>query len=136
MLSPILSTLYLSLFLYILEKHLTNLSIPISIISLIDDGLFIPQNKSFHISNNHLFCSYNIMMKLLKKFGLIVEHFKTKVFHFNRSHGNFNPPPLDLTPIGWSFSKVETIFTGYNKTIWNLDRSRKPQVLQEILQVK
>jgi len=96
---PILSAFYLSLFLYILEKCLKNLSIPISIISFVDNGLFISQNKSFHISNSHLFCSYNIMMKLLEKFGLIVEHFKTKVFHFNRSHGNLNPPPLDLTPI-------------------------------------
>ena len=98
-LSPILSVLYLSLFLYILEKRLKNLNIPISIISFIDNGLFISQNKSFHISNSCLFCSYNIIMKLLEKFGLIVEHSKTKVFYFNRSHSDFNPPPLDLTPI-------------------------------------
>ena len=37
---------------------------------------------------------------MLKKFGLIVEHSKTDIFHFNRSYGNFNPPPLNLTPIG------------------------------------
>ena len=54
------------------------------------------------LSNSCLFCSYNVMMKLLEKFGLIVEHSKTEVFHFNRSHGIFNPPPLDLTPIGGS----------------------------------
>jgi len=98
-LSPILSALYLSLFLYILEKHLKNLNIPVSIISFIDDGLFISQSKSFYTSNSHLFCSYNVMTKLLKKFGLIVEHSKTEVFHFNKSHGVFNPPPLDLMPI-------------------------------------
>ena len=79
-----------------------NLNIPISIISFVDDGLFISQNRSFHISNSRLFCSYNVMMKLLKKFGLIVEHSKTEVFHFNRSHSDFNPPSLDLTPIGGS----------------------------------
>ena len=99
-LSPILSALYLSLFLYILEKHLKNLNIPISIIYFINNGLFISQNKSFHISNSHLFYNYNVMTKLLKKFGLIVEHSKTEVFHFNRSHGNFNSSSLDLTPIG------------------------------------
>ena len=98
-LSPILSTLYLSSFLYILEEHLKNLNIPISIISFVDDGLFISQNRSFHIFNSCLFCSYNVMTKLLEKFGLIVEHSKTEVFHFNRSHSNFNPPSLDLTPI-------------------------------------
>jgi len=37
----ILSILYLSPFLYILEKCLKNLQIPISIISFIDNGLFI-----------------------------------------------------------------------------------------------
>ena len=40
------------------------------------------------------------MTNLLKKFGLIVEHLKTEVFHFNRSQGTFNPPPLDLSSIG------------------------------------
>ena len=99
-LSPILLALYLSLFLYILEKQLKNLNILVSIISFIDDGLFISQSKLFYTSNSCLFCSYNVMTKLLEKFGLIVEHFKTEVFHFNRSHGIFNPPPLDLMPIG------------------------------------
>ena len=99
-LSPILSALYLSPFIYILENHLKNLKIPISIISFIDDGLFISQSNSFDISNSHLFCSYNILTNLLKKFGLVVEHSKTEVFHFNRSYGAFNPPPLNLTPLG------------------------------------
>jgi len=99
-LSLVLSALYLFPFLYILEKHLKNLNIPISIIFFVDDGLFISQNKSMDISNSHLFCSYNVMTKLLGKFGLIIEHSKTEVFHFNRSHSFFNPPPLDLSTIG------------------------------------
>jgi len=40
-LSPILSALYLLPFFYIIENHLKNLKIPISIISFVDDGLFI-----------------------------------------------------------------------------------------------
>jgi len=99
-LSPILLALYLSLFLYILEKHSKNLNILVSIISFIDDRLFISQSKLFYISNSCLFCSYNVMTKLLEKFGLIVEHSKTEVFYFNRSHSIFNLPPLDLMPIG------------------------------------
>jgi len=63
-LSPILSTLYLSPLLYILENRFKNLNIPISILSFIDDGLFIVQNKSVFTSNSHLFCSYNILSKL------------------------------------------------------------------------
>jgi len=98
--SPIPSALYLSPFLYILEKLLKNLNIPVSIIPFVDDGLFISQTKSFYISNSCLSCSYNVMTKLLEKFGLIVEHSKTEVFQFNRSHSVFDPPPLDLMPIG------------------------------------
>ena len=102
-LSSILSALYLSPFLYILENYLKNLNISVSIISFVDDGLFIFQKKSFDTSNSCLFCSYNVMTKLLDKFSLIVEHSKTEVFHFNRLHGFFNsPPPLDLSFIGGS----------------------------------
>ena len=99
-LSPILSTLYLSPLIYIIEKRFKNLNLPISILSFVDDSLFIAQNKSFSISNSHLFCSYNILFNLLNSFGLIIEHSKTEIFHFNRSHSPFNPPPLDLSPIG------------------------------------
>ena len=52
------------------------------------------------ISNSNLFCSYNIISSLLEKFGLIVEHRKTEVFHFSRSYSIFDSPPLDLSPLG------------------------------------
>ena len=48
---PILSVLYLSPIFCILEKHLENLKIPTSILSFVDNGLFISQNKSFSVSN-------------------------------------------------------------------------------------
>ena len=99
-LSPILSTLYLSLLIYIIEKRFKNLNLPISILSFVDDGLFIVQNRSFTISNSNLFCIYNILSKLLDSFSLIIKHSKTEIFHFNRSHGPFNPPPLNLSPLG------------------------------------
>jgi len=99
-LSPILSTLYLSPFIYILENRLKNLKIPTSFISFVNDGLFISQSNSIDIFNSCLYCSYNILTNLLGKFGLVVEHSKNEVFHFNRSHGVFNPPPLDLSLLG------------------------------------
>ena len=99
-LSPILPAFYLSPFLYILEKCLKILKIPISILLFVDDGLLLWQNKSFSISNSYLFCSYNVATNLLSKFELIVEHLKTEVFHFTRSQETFNPPPLNLSPIG------------------------------------
>ena len=70
-LSPILSTLYISPLLYILENRFKNLNIPISILSFVDDGLFIVQDKSFLSSNSHLFCGYNILSNLLDRFGLV-----------------------------------------------------------------
>ena len=98
--SLILSTLYLSLLLYILEKCLKNLNISVSLISFVDDSLIISQNKLIDISNSQLFCNYNILSRLLIKFGLNIKHSKTETFHFNRFHGTFNPPPLDLLSIG------------------------------------
>jgi len=98
-LSSILLALYLSPFFHILENCLKILKIPISTLSFIDDGLLIAQSKSLHLSNSHLYCSYNVMSNLLLKFGLIVEHLKTEVFHFFKLHGSFNSSLLDLSPI-------------------------------------
>ena len=99
-LSPILLALYLTPFLHILEKHLKNLKIPIAMLSFVDDSLIIAQNSSILISNSQLFCSYNVLSKLLTDLGLVIEHGKTEIFHFNRSHGVFNPPSLNLSPLG------------------------------------
>ena len=99
-LSPILSALYLSPFFYIFEKHIKNLDLEISTLSFVDDGILITQSKSFHLSNAHLFSNYNIVLTLLSKFGLQVEYSKTEVFHFSKAYSTFNPPPLDLSPIG------------------------------------
>jgi len=98
-LSPILSALYIFPILYIFEKHLKTLKIPISFLSFINNRLLITQNKSFSISNSLLFCSYQIVSSLLDRFGLKLEHGKTEVFHFSKSNGLFNPPPLNLYPL-------------------------------------
>ena len=99
-LSSILSALYLSPIFYILENHLKNLKIPILLLSFVNNGLFIAQHKSIFVSNTNLFYNYNIISSLLTRFGLVVEHGKTKVFHFSRSHGIFNPLSLNLTVLG------------------------------------
>ena len=98
-LSPILSILYLSLIFYILEKCLKNLKISILFISFVDNGLFITQHKSISVSNTNLYCSYNVISSLLTRFGLVMEHSKTEVFHFSRSQSVFNPPSLDLSTL-------------------------------------
>jgi len=96
-LSSILLALYLASFLHILKKHLKNLNLQVS---FFDNGLLITQSKSFESSNSCLYCSYNVALNLLTKFGLLVKHLKTEVFHFSRLHGVFNSSPLDLSPLG------------------------------------
>ena len=99
-LSPILWALYLSPLLYIFEKWLKILKISVFILSFIDDGLFVAQDKSLIVSNLNLFYSYHIIFSLLEKFGLIVKYGKIEVFHFSRSHSTLNPPLLDLSLLG------------------------------------
>jgi len=105
---PILSALYLSPIFYILENCLKNLKIPISILSFMDNGLFIAQHKSISVSNVNLYCSYNVISTLLSRFGLVVEHGKTEVFYFSRSHRVFNPSPLNFTLLGSSMLLPKT----------------------------
>ena len=70
------------------------------ILSFVDDGLLVSQNKWLTVLNSFLFYSYQIISSPLERFGLRLEYGKTEVFHFSRSHGMFNPPPLDLSSIG------------------------------------
>ena len=92
--------LYLASVLHILEKHLKNLKILVSILSFVDDSLLVVQSKSLSSSNSFLFCSYNIASLLLEKFGLTMKHRKTEMFYFSRSYGVFNPFSLDLSILG------------------------------------
>ena len=63
------------------------------------DLLFLRTNRlTLQILNFSVAIMY--LTKLLDKFGLIIEHSKTETFHFNRSHGMFNPSPLNLSTIG------------------------------------
>ena len=98
-LAPILSVLYLFPIFHILEKHLKILKIPISVLSFINNRLFISQNKLLSISNTNLFYSCNVILSLLMRFDLIMKHSKIEVFYFSRLHRAFNPPPLDLTSL-------------------------------------
>jgi len=66
----ILSVLYIVPVFYILKNWLKNLKIPISILSFVDNSLFIAQSKSLLISNSILFCSYNVVSSILVNFGL------------------------------------------------------------------
>jgi len=79
---PVLSALYLSHISDIFEKRLKNLKILVSIISFVNNGLFVSQEKSLNISKSYLFCSYHVISSFLEHFGLVIEHRKTEVSIF------------------------------------------------------
>jgi len=72
-LSPILSTIYLLLIIKTFKKRIKNLkeNIPTNILSFVNDGLLISQEKSYFLSSFFLLCSYNIMSKILLNVGLV-----------------------------------------------------------------
>ena len=92
--------MYLSPFLKIFQKRLKKSKgkIPTDILSFVDNGLLISQEKSFELSSVYLTCSYNIISNVFREVGLTLEHSKTEVFHFTQSH-KYNLS-LDLTSVG------------------------------------
>ena len=91
-LSPIFSVLYLSFIFLLLENYLKILKFSISIISFVNDSLFIFQSK--------FIVYYNIILFLLSKYSLVVKYEKTDVFYFSRSYRVFNLLFLNLSSIG------------------------------------
>jgi len=100
-LSLVLSALYLAPVLYLFEKRARNLEnpLPISILSFVDNGLLISQEKKYEKSLDTLACGYSIISSLLTAVGLVLEHEKSEVFHFSRARNDTNPP-LDLSHAG------------------------------------
>lgn len=43
--------------------------------------------------------NYNVLIKLLNKFGFIIKYLKTEIFYFNRSYKFFNSFSLDFSTI-------------------------------------
>jgi len=81
-LSPILFAIYLLSIIKTFKKRIKNLkeNIPANILSFVDDGLLISQEKSYSLSSSFLLCSYNIISKILLNVGLVIEHSETKLY--------------------------------------------------------
>jgi len=110
-LSPILSALYLAPIIKTFKKRIKNLNkeIPTDILSFVDDGLLISQEKSYSLSNSFLLCSYNIISKILIDAGLVMEHSKTELFHFTRACHPPNPS-INLSSVGGSIISPKPIW--------------------------
>ena len=98
----LLSWLFILPLFTIFEERTKNLSIsiPISILSFVDDSFSISQEKSYKKSNVNLYCIYDIILSLFNQFGLAIKHDKSEVFHFSRLIKNTNSPLLDLRSMG------------------------------------
>ena len=81
-LSPILSALFIAPILYIFEKRIKNIKIPIILISFVDNRLFVSLEKPLEKFNFNFFYSYNVILSLLVQFGLIIEYGKIEIFLF------------------------------------------------------
>ena len=68
------------------------------ILSFVDDGLLISQEKSYELSSAFLLSSYNMISKIFSDVGLVLEHNKSEVFHFTRARNPPNPS-IDLTSV-------------------------------------
>jgi len=93
-LSPIISAMYMASIIKTFKKRIKNLKekIPSNILSFVDDGLLISQEKSYDLFSSFLLYSYNIMFRILLDASLVIEHDKLEVFHFTRSRHPPNPP--------------------------------------------
>jgi len=96
------------------KKRIKNLEIKIlaNVLSFVDNGLLISQEKSYLLSFSFLLCSYNIMSKILLDIGFIMEHNKTKLFYFARVWHLFNPS-IDLSSIGGPIISPKSIWQCY-----------------------
>jgi len=83
-LSPILSVIYLAPIIKTFKKRIKNLKkeIHTDILSFVDNGLLISQEKSYELSSAFLLSSYNMISKIFSETGLVLEHNKSEVFHF------------------------------------------------------
>jgi len=83
-LSPILSAIYFAPIIKTFKKRIKNLKkkIHTDILSFVDDCLLISQEKNYELSSAFLLSSYNIISKIFSDVDLVLEHSKSKVFHF------------------------------------------------------
>ena len=97
--TPILSALYIAPLIRIFELRAQSLNLSTSILSFVDNGLLISQGKTYNKTLPEFYNSYRVVTDLMVYFGLVMEHDKSKIFHFSRAHNDLNPK-LDLSAIG------------------------------------
>jgi hypothetical protein len=101
-LSPVLSALYLAPVIKLFKSQAAHLNC--NVLSYVDDGTLIVQAKDWGSNLNHLQEAYRIVFNLFECFELVLEHDKSKLFHFTCKRGDTNPP----LALGWGPFMEET----------------------------
>jgi hypothetical protein len=96
-LSLVLSALYLAPVIKLFKYQAAHLNC--NVLSYVDDGTLA---KDWGSNLNHLREAYEIVFNLFNHFGLVLEHDKSKLFHFTCKRGDTNPP---LALGWWPFTK-------------------------------
>ncbi|KAJ3570515.1 hypothetical protein NP233_g4356 [Leucocoprinus birnbaumii] len=95
-LSPVLSALYLAPVIWLFEWQAVHVGC--NVLSYIDDSTLI-QRKMLEDNLPPLHEAYKIMFSLFDVFGLVMEHNKSKLFHFTCQQDDANPlTVLDFEP--------------------------------------
>ena len=93
------SVLYIAPLICIFEHRTQALNLNTYILLFVDNSLLISQEKTYNTILPELYSSYRVVTDLMVMFGLVMEHDKSKIFHFSRVHNNLNSK-LDLSAIG------------------------------------
>ena len=119
-LSPILSSLYLSPAMWAFYKHLVVSDS--KLISYVDDATLIAQSPTTLENNLKLWFAYRIFVQMLTDLGLVVEHSKTKLFHFSCKRNPPNPP-IDLGVLPYIGANLLTPNTFWHYLGFYFDRN-------------
>jgi hypothetical protein len=92
-LSPVVSALYLAPVIKLFLRSPESLGV--DIMSYVDDGTIMAQNKRLEDNLPALARAYGWIVRAFTSLGLVLEHDKSEVFHFSRSRG-FRALPIDL----------------------------------------
>jgi len=85
---PILPALYIAPLIRICEHRAQSLNLDTCIISFVDDGFLISQEKTYNKTLPELYSSYRVVTDLMVMFSLVMKHDKSEIFHFSRVHND------------------------------------------------
>ncbi|CAA7264656.1 unnamed protein product [Cyclocybe aegerita] len=101
-LSPVISGLFIAPVMKLF--YIKAVPLNTMLLSFVDDGTILAQSKQLDDNNVGLHKAYKIIYLLFVAFTLVLEHDKTKLFHFSCRHDTYNP----LLDLGYALHTGDT----------------------------